>query len=167
MKNTLRNIHFIGYKIRQMRKILGMTLEDLSVRCIQIDSLIAPSVSYLSLIETGYRKPSEKLIKMLAPIFQKDVSWFLDETIEIQDPQSENLGFSLEPKFLFSKELLSKSIPTLLSQTGTSGRQFAHLLIRAYQEKNNNQFHDIEKISDSIGKKVFPLTLDEIIKICA
>jgi len=166
MKNTLRNTHFIGYKIRQMRKVLGMTLEDLSVRCIQIDSSIAPSVSYLSLIETGYRKPSEKLIKMLASVFQKDVNWFLDETIKIEKDPSENLGFSLEPKFLFSKELLSKSIPTLLSQTGTSGRQFAHLLIRAYQEKNRNQFHNIEKMADSIGKKIFPITLNEIKNIC-
>ncbi|MAV64832.1 MAG: MerR family transcriptional regulator [Candidatus Marinimicrobia bacterium] len=166
MKKTLRNTHFIGYKIRKMRKNLGMTLEDLCVRCIQLNSSTAPSVSYLSLIETGHRKPSAKLINMLSSIFQKTPKWFLDETIKIDESKNESVGFSLEPKFLFSKELLSKSIPTLLSQTGTSGRHFAHLLIRAYQEKNNNQFHNIEKIADSVGKKIFPITLDEIFKIC-
>ena len=165
MKNKIKNSHFVGYKIRQLRKNLGLTLEDLSVRCIQIDSSIAPSVSYLSLIETGNRKPSESLMSMLSDIFQKDIDWFLDETIKIEE-ESNSQSFSLEPKFLFSKELLSKSIPTLLSQTGTSGRQFARLLIRAYQEKNKNQFQNIEKIADSIGEKKFPLSLDDIFKIC-
>ena len=165
MKNIIKNSHFIGYKIRQLRKSLGLTLEDLSVRCIQMNANTAPSVSYLSLIETGHRKPSESLIIMLADIFQKDINWFLDETIKIEE-ENNSVGFSLEPKFLFSKELLSKSIPTLLSQTGSSGRQFARLLIRAYQEKNKNQFQNIEKIADSIGKKTFPLLLDDVFKIC-
>ena len=46
----------------------------------------------------------------------------------------------LEPAFLFSKELLQAAIPELLSQTGTSGRQFAHLLIRSHQEMSRNDF---------------------------
>ena len=92
MKNIIQNAHFIGYKIRQLRKSLGLTLEDLSVRCIQLNSNVAPSVSYLSLIETGHRKPSENLIIMLADIFQKDVNWFLDETIKIKQ-ESNELGF--------------------------------------------------------------------------
>ena len=64
-RNIIKNSHFIGYKIRQLRKSLGLTLEDLSVRCIQMNANTAPSVSYLSLIETGHRKPSENLITML------------------------------------------------------------------------------------------------------
>jgi len=35
-------------------------------------------------------------------------------------------GMALEPNFLFSKEILQIAIPEMLSQTGTSGRQFAH-----------------------------------------
>ena len=105
MKNIIKNSHFIGYKIRQLRKSLGLTLEDLSVRCIQMNANTAPSVSYLILIETGHRKPSEGLIIMLADIFQKDINWFLDETIKIEE-ENNPVGFSLEPKFLFSKELL-------------------------------------------------------------
>ena len=33
----------------------------------------------------------------------------------------------LEPAFLFSHELLQNALPELLSQTGTTGRQFAQL----------------------------------------
>ena len=33
----------------------------------------------------------------------------------------------LEPAFLFSNELLQNALPELLSQTGTTGRQFAQL----------------------------------------
>ena len=79
MNNIIKNSHFIGYKIRQLRKSLGLTLEDLSVRCIQMNSSIAPSVSYLSLIETGHRKPSENLIMMLA--FTYEINWLNNITL--------------------------------------------------------------------------------------
>ena len=59
-----RNTHFLGTKIRSLRKTHGLTLEDLSIRCIQLNSELAPSVSYLSMIETGKRIPSEKLLNL-------------------------------------------------------------------------------------------------------
>ena len=72
MKKILsRNVHFLGSKIRAQRKSLNLTLEDLSVRCIQIKPEIAPSISYLSLIETGKRTPSLKLLKLFCEIFQR------------------------------------------------------------------------------------------------
>ena len=74
--NLSRKTHFLGTKIRSLRKTHGLTLEDLSVRCIQINSDVAPSVSYLSLIETGRRVPSEKLLYLLADVFQKEIEWF-------------------------------------------------------------------------------------------
>jgi len=47
IQSTLaRNAHFLGSKIRGLRKQSGLTLEDLSVRCIQIDAHTAPSISY-------------------------------------------------------------------------------------------------------------------------
>ena len=50
-KNSLiRKGHFIGTKIRNIRKRNNLTMEDLSVRCIQIDAESAPSISYLSMI---------------------------------------------------------------------------------------------------------------------
>lgn len=165
-----RNVHFLGSKIRSQRKNLGLTLEDLSIRCIQINPDIAPSISYLSLIETGNRVPSIELLKLLSNIFQKDMKWFLDHSTDkkkqgdLSKFSFENIDF--EPNFLFSKSLIKKSIPALLSQSGISGRQFAHILIRAYQEKNYNQFPDIEKIADSIGKKKFPLREIDILSIC-
>ena len=78
----------------------------------------------------------------------------------------ENESFNFEPNFLFSKDILEKAIPGLLSQTATSGRQFAHILIRSYQEKNYNQFNYIEKEAEFIGKKRFPLSVDDIFDLC-
>ena len=108
IQSTLnRNAHFLGSKIRGLRKQSGLTLEDLSVRCIHIDAHTAPSVSYLSLIETGKRVPSEELLKLFAEIFQKDINWFLDDNLSHEvaknDDKMEGLPiFSLEHKILFS-----------------------------------------------------------------
>ncbi|HKJ20669.1 MAG TPA: helix-turn-helix transcriptional regulator, partial [Woeseiaceae bacterium] len=77
-----RKSHFLGTKIRMLRKRNNLTLEDLSVRCVQIDPEAGPSVSYLSMIENGKRVPSERLLGIIAEIFQKDVHWFLDESLE-------------------------------------------------------------------------------------
>ena len=59
-----RKAHFLGTKIRTLRKRNHLTLEDLSVRCVQVDAEAAPSVSYLSMIENGKRVPSERLLTM-------------------------------------------------------------------------------------------------------
>ena len=171
IQSTLaRNAHFLGSKIRGLRKQSGLTLEDLSVRCIQIDAHTAPSISYLSLIETGKRVPSEDLLKLFTEIFQKDINWFLDDNLSHEVVKNENkMGglpiFSLEPKFLFSDNLLQTSIPELLSQTGTTGRQFAHILIRSYQEKHQNQFPDIERSAEEVGLKRFPLSIRDILDL--
>ncbi|MEQ8206997.1 MAG: DUF3612 domain-containing protein [Woeseia sp.] len=164
----MRKAHFLGTKIRSLRKRNNLTLEDLSVRCVQFDADNAPSVSYLSMIENGKRVPSEALMATIAGIFQKDINWFFDETLEAEPiavaPKSTGIdGMPLEPGFLFSGEQLQIAIPELLSQTGTTGTQFAHLLIRAHQETRQNRFQDLERAAESIGRKVFPLTLDDLL----
>ena len=45
-----RNTHFLGSKIKHLRKINNMTLEEMVVRCYQIKASSSPSVSYLSLM---------------------------------------------------------------------------------------------------------------------
>ena len=164
-----RKAHFLGTKIRSLRKRNHLTLEDLSVRCIQIDRDAGPSVSYLSMIENGKRVPSERLLEVIAEIFQKEVDWFYDESLEDNAidpaPTAAVSGMPLEPGFLFSENLLQLAIPELLAQTGTTGRQFAHLLIRAHQESNHNRFPDIERAAERIGNKLFPMPLDEIRRI--
>ena len=45
MVQHARNTHFLGSKLRSLRKRNGLTLEELSARCIQLDSKSAPSVS--------------------------------------------------------------------------------------------------------------------------
>ena len=120
-----RRAHFLGTKIKSLRKRNRLTLEDLSVRCVQIDAEAGPSVSYLSMIENGKRVPSERLVQILAEIFQKDVAWFFDETL---DDTSINpapaiaavSGMPLEPGFLFSDNMLQLAIPELLAQTGAT-----------------------------------------------
>jgi len=169
-QGLLRKAHFLGTKIKSLRKRNHLTLEDLSVRCVQIDAEAGPSVSYLSMIENGKRVPSERLVQIIAEIFQKEVSWFFDESLEETeiDPSPAMAavrGMPLEPGFLFSDNLLQSAIPELLAQTGTTGRQFAHLLIRAHQESNQNRFPDLERAAESVGKKQFPLTLPDVFEM--
>ncbi|MFQ5983029.1 MAG: helix-turn-helix domain-containing protein, partial [Woeseiaceae bacterium] len=166
-QGLLRKAHFLGAKIKRLRKRNHLTLEDLSVRCIQVDREAGPSVSYLSMIENGKRVPSERLLRIIADIFQKDIKWFYDETLDEQaiepEPKSGGIeGIPLEPGFLFSDELLQTAIPELLAQTGTTGRQFAHLLIRAHQETHQNRFPDLERAAEGIGNKQFPLSAENI-----
>ena len=164
-----RKAHFLGTKIKSLRKRNNLTLDDLSVRCVQIDPEAAPSVSYLSMIENGKRVPSERLLEIIADIFQKDTAWFFDELIDedVIDtmPAAATSGMPLEPGFLFSQDLLQLAIPELLAQTGTSGRQFAHLLIRAHQEKRHNRFPDLERAAEGVGNKMFPLQVEDVFDI--
>lgn len=170
-EGLLRKAHFLGTKVRSLRKRNQLTLEDLSVRCIQIDRDAGPSVSYLSMIENGKRVPSERLLEIIADIFQKDVKWFFDETLDDESIEAVSKssgksggieGIPLEPGFLFSNALLQTAIPELLSQAGITGRQFAHLLIRAHQEAQQNRFPDIERAAERIGRKRFPLDIEDL-----
>ena len=45
MANLLRKGHFLGAKLRSIRKRNGLTLEELSTRCIQTDAQMAPRIS--------------------------------------------------------------------------------------------------------------------------
>ncbi len=170
MSGLLRRSHLLGAKIRSLRKRNGLTLQDVSTRCIQLDARLAPSVSYLSMIETGQRIPSSELLGLLASVFQKPARWFLDGNPEVEiAPRSTRGGAAripLEPGFLFSRELLEAAIPELLSQTGTTGRQFAHLLIRSYQEMAQNDFPDLERSAEQVGERRFPISVDDLMRLC-
>jgi transcriptional regulator with XRE-family HTH domain len=165
----IRQGHFLGAKLRSLRKRNGLTLDELSARCVQIDAAGAPSVSYLSMVETGKRMPSSQMLDMLAGIFGREARWFLDENTEVEvAPVRERGGLQampLEPAFLFSNELLQNALPELLSQTGTTGRQFAQLLIRVWQETRHNNFPDIERAAEECGGREMPLTLDALMAI--
>ena len=171
--SSIRNAHFLGTKIRNLRKRNNLTMDDLSARCVKINAESAPSVSYLSMIERGKRHPSARMLAVIANVFQKDVAWFLDNvpdeagTVPDKGSLGGMRGMSLEPGFLFSKDILQNAIPEMLSQTGVSGRQFAHLLIRAHQENNQNHFPELERAAESVGHKQMPLSLDALLEICA
>ena len=170
--SKIRNAHFLGTKIRNLRKNNNLTMEDLSARCVKINAESAPSVSYLSMIERGKRHPSETMLSVIAAVFQKDVKWFLDDVPEqeaiVPDRGSRGgiTGMALEPGFLFSNDILQIAIPEMLSQTGVSGRQFAHLLIRAHQEHHQNHFPELERAAESVGKKQLPLSVEALTEIC-
>src|SRR5690606_21505994 len=171
MVTILRKGHFLGAKLRALRKRNGLTLEELSARCAEIDARAAPSVAYLSMIESGKRVPSARLLEMLADVFQREPGWFLDENAEVGiEPQGAPRGGAkpvpLEPSFLFSRGVLQAAIPELLAQTGTSGRQFAHLLIRSHQEISRNDFPDLERAAESVGERRFPVTVDDLMRLC-
>ena len=167
----IRQGHFLGAKLRSLRKRNGLTLDELSARCVQIDASGAPSVSYLSMVETGKRMPSAQMLDMLAGIFSKDARWFLDENTEVEvATTSQRRGgleaMPLEPAFLFSHQLLQNALPELLSQTGTTGRQFAQLLIRVWQETRHNNFPDIERAAEECGGRQMPITFEAVRAIC-
>src|SRR3979490_418253 len=171
MAGLIRQGHFLGAKLRSLRKRNGLTLDELSARCIKVDAGSAPSVSYLSMVETGKRMPSAEMLEMLAGIFSKEARWFLDGNTAVGAARLPGQGggleaMPLEPAFLFSHELLQNALPELLSQTGTTGRQFAQLLIRVWQETRHNNFPDIERAAEECGKRQMPLTLDAVMAIC-
>ncbi|HMG61028.1 MAG TPA: XRE family transcriptional regulator, partial [Burkholderiales bacterium] len=171
MTQHTRKSHFLGTKLRALRKRNGLTLEELSARCIQLDSQSAPSISYLSMIESGKRIPSEEVLGLLSSLFQREPRWFLDgnpetEITALKERAAGAAGVPLEPAFLFSKDLLQAAIPELLAQTGTTGRQFAHLLIRSHQEMSRNDFPDLERSAESVGGRRFPLGTDELMRLC-
>ncbi|HCF79306.1 MAG TPA: DUF3612 domain-containing protein, partial [Glaciecola sp.] len=142
-----------------------------SSRCIRLNAEYAPSVSYLSMIERGKRVPSLDMLEVIAQVFQKEANWFLDDVPEQDDIVIDKgshggiPGMPLEPSFLFSNDILQIAIPEMLSQTGISGRQFAHLLIRAHQEHHQNHFPDLEKAAEEIGQKRMPLAPDELMML--
>jgi len=151
-----RRAPFLGAKLRALRKRSGLTLEELSMRCMQVDREAAPSVSYLSMIERGRRMPAPRVLGVLAEIFQQPADWFLDENTEVAATRSKE-KMPLEPSVLFSPPQLQAAIPELLSQTGITGRQFAQLLIRSYQESHQNRLPDLERAAEEVGGKTFPL----------
>jgi transcriptional regulator with XRE-family HTH domain/Zn-dependent peptidase ImmA (M78 family) len=174
MAGLIRQGHFLGPKLRSLRKRNGLTLDELSARCVQIDAAQAPSVSYLSMVETGKRVPSSQMLELLAGVFGKDIRWFLDQNPEIATPESlqggrpvkaAGIGLALEPAFLFSKELLQNALPELLVQTGTTGPQFARLLIRVWQETHQNDFPDIERAAEAAGQREMPIGLPRLLEI--
>ncbi len=170
-KSLIRQSHFLGTKIRNLRKRNHLTMEDLSTRCIRIDPEYAPSVSYLSMIERGKRVPSADMLDVIAQVFQKDPAWFLDDEPEQSaiTPDKGNRGgisgMALEPSFLFSNDILQIAIPEMLSQTGITGRQFAHLLIRAHQESHQNHFPDLERSAEEVGHKQLNLSVEDLMKM--
>jgi transcriptional regulator with XRE-family HTH domain len=177
MANLNRKSHFLGAKLRSLRKRNGLTLDELSSRCIQMDAEAAPSVPYLSMIESGKRVPSEEVLELLARIFQREPAWFLDNNPDVEgaDPNEEQdqrpraggaASVPLEPAFLFSRQLLQAAIPELLTQTGTTGRQFAHLLIRSHQEMSRNDFPDLERAAEEVGERRFPLSPEDMQRLC-
>ncbi|HZN22785.1 MAG TPA: DUF3612 domain-containing protein [Burkholderiales bacterium] len=166
----IRNSHFLGAKLKTLRKTHRITLEDLSARCAHIAPQAAPSVSYLSMIESGRRNPSPEVLAIIANVFQRKPEWFLDENAELapvarDEPGGGAARIPFEPSFLFSKNLLQAAIPELLSQTGTTGRQFARLLIRSHQEISRNEYPDLERTAETIGNRAFPLRVEDLMDL--
>ena len=92
MSLATRKSHFLGVKLHALRKRNGLTLEELSARCIQLDAKSAPSVSYLSMIESGKRVPSEEVLGLLSSLFQREPRWFLDGNPETVFRQLQDLN---------------------------------------------------------------------------
>src|SRR5690349_24096581 len=108
MESLVRNSHFLGPKLRALRKEHRITLEDLSARCAQLDPQTAPSVSYLSMIESGRRNPAPEVLALIANVLQMKPKWFLDANAELatvvrEEAQGGATRIPFEPSFLLSK----------------------------------------------------------------
>ena len=173
MNALVRPGRLLGSKLRALRKRNGLTLEELSQRCMQRDPRRAPSVSYLSMLETGKRAPSPEVLALISAEFGKPASWFLDGTPEPPAAQGAGPadasvhGTSFEPAFLFAPALLRSALPELLLQTGTSGRDFAQLLLQVWQETQQNDFPDIERAAEAAGRREMPLSVERLLAICS
>ena len=165
-----RNNHFLGSKLRSLRKENRLTLDELSARCTEIDAQQAPSTSYLSMIESGQRTPSNEVLQLIAEVFQRPVDWFFDHQAKATHAPDSTVRtetkIPFEPAFLFTKDILQSTIPELLSQTGTTGRQFAHLLIRSHQETSHNDYPLLERAAEKGGGREFPLDVDDLMQLC-
>ncbi len=78
---VVRKSYLLGAKLKAVRKRNGLTLEELSARCLHVDAQTGPSESYLSMIESGKRTPSREVLALLASVFQREASWFLNDNI--------------------------------------------------------------------------------------
>jgi transcriptional regulator with XRE-family HTH domain len=169
---VVRPGRLLGSKLRALRRRNGLTLEALSERCAHRDPRHAPSVSYLSMLETGKRSPSPEVLAMIAAEFGKPAAWFLDGALEtVVDapgaPAPDAIhGSAFEPAFLFAPALLRAALPELLVQTGTSGRSFVQLLLRVWQETQQNDFPEIERAAEEAGDREMPLALERLVAIC-
>ena len=173
-----KQAHFLGAKLKNLRKRHGLTLDELSARCVQLDVEAAPSTSYLSMMENGKRSPSSEVLALLAKVFGKESKWFLDDSVDAPGTAPTRPvtaadrtsgvaeAMPLEPAFLFSKSLLQAALPELLAQTGTSGRHFAQLLIRVWQETRQNDFPEIERAAEEAGGRRMPLSVEDLVEIC-
>lgn len=174
MSTLPRQSHRLGAKLKGLRKANGLTLDELSARCVQLDAPLAPSTSYLSMMENGKRTPSRDVLDLLSRVFGKPAEWFLDDSQEApavvravaEAPDRLADAPPLEPAFLFSKGLLQAALPELLEQTGTSGRHFAQLLIRVWQETRQNDVPEIERAAEDAGQRRMPLSVDELLALC-
>jgi transcriptional regulator with XRE-family HTH domain len=170
MNTAVRRGRLLGSKLRSLRRRNGLTLDELSARCVQLDPSLAPSVSYLSMLETGKRSPSEQVLGMIARVFGKAPEWFLDGNVEGPSAPAraatDSLDAAFEPAFLFSPAMLRSALPELLLQAGMSGRSFAQLLIRVWQETQHNDFPEIERAAEEAGGRQMPLSLAALVGIC-
>lgn len=78
----------IGPEVRQLRRARGLSLEDLK-------RLSGTSVSFLSAIERGTRRPSIKTLSDIAAALEIDIQWFF---------QSPRGGGPLEQQFVVRRE---------------------------------------------------------------
>ena len=177
MNAEVRPGRLLGSKLRALRKRNGLTLEELSQRCVQRDARHAPSVSYLSMLETGKRTPSAEVLELISAEFGKPAAWFLDGALEPATGTAAGTapgagdaslhGTPFEPAFLFAPALLRAALPELLLQTGTCGRDFAQLLLQVWQETQQNDFPDIERAAEAAGLRELPLSVERLLAICA
>jgi transcriptional regulator with XRE-family HTH domain len=101
MSQAARKSHFLGTKLRTLRKRNRLTLEELSARCTQLNSQAAPSVSYLSMIESGkvWAEPdlTWPLRNVHLGVSAETQKWAVTRTKALADTPAAVRFLSLEP----------------------------------------------------------------------
>ena len=154
MAGLLRQGHFLGTKLRALRKRNGLTLDELSARCVQLDAAGAPSVSYLSMIENGKRMPSADCWTCWRACSARKRAGFSTRTPRSM-PCRRGASAAGSRPCRSSRRSCSRTsccrtrCRSCCRRPAPRGRQFAQLLIRVWQETHHNDFPDIERAAEA------------------
>ena len=168
--SLIRKSHFLGTKLRALRKRNGLDARGASRRCIQMDAQSAPSVSYLSMIESGKRVPSERRAGPAgATSFSATPRWFLDENPDIEAAPSRDRGGA--------PRIAARARVPVFEGTAAGGDSRAAVAdrhdrpaVRASPDPLApgdvaQRLPRLERAAESVGERRFPLGVDDLMRL--
>ena len=125
------------------------------------------------MIENGKRVPSERLIAVIAEIFQKDIQdWFFDESLEDDRDRHGARRRDAGPECRWNRASCSpRAAAAARHPRAPEPDRHNRPAVRAPADTRTpgNQpvtgFPDLERAAESIGNKLFPLKTEDVFRI--